>query len=275
MCKVKVLQFLLPLIYSPMALADEPFRVNEYSFSVTVSTPPAAVCVVDSRGQVTGADLFNEFDAVGQGKNIKQIPSSLVNQNNQVGENTGEFSLKTGWYIVIADGGFQEYKIRCKGLVDGICKIDLDWNNRNNNISSKTIYLATKKGEQKELSVIINPNSTVFFTSTRIIDPRGTLASIEVCCVSGEIFPGGVCNSLSSKMQSAIKLQDMGNSRASLGVVKAYLNELNAQSGKHVKEPAATILREEAEAILKSLEEHQAVPSAVPAKARKHWWWPF
>jgi hypothetical protein len=33
----------------------------------------------------------------------------------------------------------------------------------------------------------------------------------------------------------------------------AFLSELKAQGGRHVKEPALTILREEAEALLKTM----------------------
>ena len=59
-----------------------------------------------------------------------------------------------------------------------------------------------------------------------------------------------MCRSLEAKAQAAEASLKRGDRRAARSQLRAYLNELEAQAGKHVQEPALTILREEAEALL-------------------------
>ncbi len=76
------------------------------------------------------------------------------------------------------------------------------------------------------------------------------IAMTEGACSSRWITSEGICRSLQAKAQAVAAAEKRGNKQAVRGALRAFLSELRAQGGKHVLEPAFTILREEAEALL-------------------------
>ena len=87
-------------------------------------------------------------------------------------------------------------------------------------------------------------------TIDRALDSADLLGDVRRACQLGLIAPDGVCRSLEAKAGAAADSLGKGNSHSAHGQLGAFLKELAAQGGKHVQEPALTILREEAEALL-------------------------
>lgn len=58
----------------------------------------------------------------------------------------------------------------------------------------------------------------------------------------GDMDNQGVYTSLLSKAQNAVSLNDQGNTDAAVNVLNSFINELQAQKGKHVPESAADML---------------------------------
>jgi hypothetical protein len=121
------------------------------------------------------------------------------------------------------------------------------------------------RGQEKRF-LVATDREGVSISATRLVEPGELDVSVGVACRLGLISPDGVCRSLSAKASSAAAATKRGNREAARGVWRAFLQELAGQGGKHVQEPALTILREEAEALLNPV---PAMPiPAVKAKPK-------
>ena len=149
-------------------------------------------------------------------------------------------------------------------------------------VSLYNLYVAT--GSLNRLRVTFDPDRNLYVKVERIVRGEDLVKSIDIACRLKYIAPQGICQSLRAKARAAADAMARGNSKAATGEINAFLNELRAQGGKHVREPALTILREEAETLLSDLSRTGmggAVSatvlqgSAVKPNTRKPWWWPF
>lgn len=69
----------------------------------------------------------------------------------------------------------------------------------------------------------------------------------------GWIKSPGIVTSLNQKLKNALKDLEKGNEKAAAGVLKAFLNELDAQRGKHINENAYWLLRANVEFLIDRL----------------------
>jgi len=79
-------------------------------------------------------------------------------------------------------------------------------------------------------------------------------------CELGWISNPGICNSLRVKLEQASRALERGNNEAAVGLLQAFLNELEAQHGdepgKHVNDNAYWLLKVNVEFILERMENH-------------------
>jgi len=68
--------------------------------------------------------------------------------------------------------------------------------------------------------------------------------------VEGYGLPGGIENSLVSKLENAIKSFEKGNYNAAIGQINAFINEVEAQRGKKIPSTQADELIDMAQAII-------------------------
>jgi hypothetical protein len=101
--------------------------------------------------------------------------------------------------------------------------------------------------------------------AVRVVQPAELIQTVSLSCTLAQIAPGGMRESLMAKARAAADAFARGNKKAARGSLQAFLNELKAQGGKHVKEPALTILREEAEALLNP---PPPMPKVKPGKSK-------
>jgi hypothetical protein len=78
------------------------------------------------------------------------------------------------------------------------------------------------------------------------VDIDGLIAATEHVCELGWIEPWGVCNSLLAKLRAAKKAMERGAIGPATNQLNAFLNELDAQKGKHVSIAAYGLLRVDA-----------------------------
>lgn len=71
---------------------------------------------------------------------------------------------------------------------------------------------------------------------------ESTISLIEELYNSGEIDSAGIMNSLISKLEAAIEARAAGKDKAADNIIRAFLNQVSAQAGKHISEDAFTIL---------------------------------
>ncbi len=79
------------------------------------------------------------------------------------------------------------------------------------------------------------------------------IAEVGVMCSAGNIDNQGIANSLTAKLDAALKSLERGNVHAAKNTLLAFINALEAQAGKHVSEDAAARLIDAAYQILATL----------------------
>jgi hypothetical protein len=131
------------------------------------------------------------------------------------------------------------------------------------------IPFLVSKGVTREMRVVFSPSNNCDLKAARVVRAGDLAATLAVACELKMISPSGICASLRKKANAADASLKKGNVVASANQLNAFLNDLKAQGGKHIKEPALTILREEAEALLKSIgPDGKVVESKGRAKRR-------
>jgi parallel beta-helix repeat protein len=83
---------------------------------------------------------------------------------------------------------------------------------------------------------------------------EGTAAAVGALLDSGDIATAGIATSLTATLNSALQAQENGNVHAANNTLLAFINKVQAQSGKKISEEAAALLIEAANNILATLE---------------------
>jgi len=104
-------------------------------------------------------------------------------------------------------------------------------------------------GEQQD------PDLSDEFEISAGMDPN----SAAVCEMEGLVYMcgienGGIANSLAGKAENACRKHQQGNDNAAVNKLNAFINEVEAQRGKHIPEGVADVLAGYAAAAGQSLE---------------------
>jgi hypothetical protein len=79
---------------------------------------------------------------------------------------------------------------------------------------------------------------------------QSLIAGVNRFYQEGKIDNKGIKNSLLAKLMNAQAQMDKGQVKAALNILKAFINEVEAQSGKHIQMEAANMLIADAKAIM-------------------------
>jgi hypothetical protein len=79
------------------------------------------------------------------------------------------------------------------------------------------------------------------------------IAYINEAYKTGSVNNKGIANSLISKLETARAQLDKGKSKQAINALEAFLNELEAQRGKHVNIDAYEYLRENVMSIIEQI----------------------
>ena len=89
----------------------------------------------------------------------------------------------------------------------------------------------------------------------KVVENTTLRQDLDLCYKIGYITNKGIYNSLSKKVENAEKQADKGKYNTAINHLNAFINEVNAQRGKHIDEYAADkILIYDAEALIKYYE---------------------
>jgi hypothetical protein len=91
------------------------------------------------------------------------------------------------------------------------------------------------------------PSTTVVATFA------STLGDIANSLAIGLIDNSGIAGSLSSKIQAAQSATAGGQNRAAVNILKSFMNELSAQTGKHITGVAPQVLQDDAASLITQL----------------------
>lgn len=248
--------------------------------------PPAALVITDSLGHRSGVDLSKPLSRYGRGDEISEIPQADVDQQNIGNDNPSSTDwMPTAWNVTVYDAGDQSYTVELTGVSMGAVDLDLSAGRpRELMVRPFITKVFVEKGLTRKLRVVFAPSRNYELTVERIVTKDDLSCDIGIACKLGLIDPGGICRSLEAKADAIAKAMEESNKKGAEGVIGAFANELSAQAGKkHIKEPALTILREEAESLLKTVSggtqaratDQQEKSGLIPTQQGKKWWWPF
>ncbi len=80
------------------------------------------------------------------------------------------------------------------------------------------------------------------FQSPVSMDIESIVTQVNQYCAGGQISDKGTCNSLLQKLQGAIEARDRGQPDVACNKLNAFVNEVQAQSGKKIDPAAAQVL---------------------------------
>jgi len=239
---------------------------------IYVETPPALLYVQDSQGRRTGGDpkltvSSSGYQGEGDLSGLKEIPLSSVEQtniSNDSSEAYGQPQAVTGWTIHILDGGSQTYTLNLLGLADGQSDVFVTGFSAPKSPSNKfklRITALVVKNSTTQIAVMVDPSRRII-EATRIVDKDSLLRDGKAACGLSFIPYNRVCGRL---MEKAADIQDAlehhCNEKAE-ALIRSFLYSLGDSRQKgcmdrdehlFVKEPALSILKEDARALLNGL----------------------
>jgi hypothetical protein len=257
------------------------YEWKSHSLTISAIAPPAFITIEDSSGMKSGFIPLSQCAQNGTCSVFyDQIPYSEVSIVNLVNDETGhvgELESNTTWQIRLVDPVKQKLQVKIYGVENGLSDINFNLI-YDKNTGKKDMHISTPvvsgSGSNRLIEVTLDADMDTL-KALRVVSPADVLLDLRSMCQLNLISPPGVCNSLTAKVNHIRSAIDRKDEKVARNGINSLLNELNAESGKHVKEPAATILREEAEVLLNSLALTQTVQPQPLRKSSKHWWWPF
>jgi len=268
------------LIYLPNATSA--IEYDNHALGIRTHVPPASVCVIDMQGRMSGMNPDSLIDAWGGSEEINQIPKTEVDSQNIASDEESEYGKpqdKTAWFITIADGGKQTYSIVVKGIVSGVQRFTFSAFYAGERTLRPDYFINVLVGQDKycRFQVTYDPaNYSKIVTIDRGTTATKLMDALDVSCKIGDIDSNGICQSLKAKLVAISGSIGVNNVNAAKGELTAFLNELKAQGGKHVKEPSLSILLDEGDSLKRSINyNHLVLPNLKPGRKEKSWWWPF
>jgi len=206
-----------------------------------------------SDGQRIGFDPSRPISGNGVGSVLNEFPLADVDQQNIATDNsdgTRTLGSASTWNVAIMDESPASYTVRLTGLAEkaGSLYVAFVVHGSSARIFAKAKFLIGPTGIRE--FVVSSSRADLSVKMARIIAPQDLEQSIRIACDLKLIKEEGICRSLSAKAREAGVSVERGQLKAARGQINAFESELSAQAGQHIKEPALTILREEAEALL-------------------------
>jgi hypothetical protein len=112
-----------------------------------------------------------------------------------------------------------------------------------------------REGRSLEYVLTVDPSPTGQRASLiKTVTPDLLRENLIVAKELGQIKGDGIYNSLSQKVDNAEKQSTKGQKKAAANTLTSFINEVQAQTGKHIDPFAAKVLKEDAEILKKNLE---------------------
>lgn len=264
-----------PNISNTKLKAQVEFADNTYTFTYTISsentnTGKIWIFAIDIKKPEGGIDLSEEGLVNGPGylehtsaqvlsesTTPKMIPVGLFSPSNwnsglgilgQVtwGSNDDEYMIFPGYSL----SGFQITSRGLPSLRDFIIRPALTPPSENSNITTEQIKEVKNKVafKGKTLGPTAPPTD---FKATSFID---YIISMKHEAFSlGWITNQGIENNLDAKLENAKKKLEQGNANAARNVLEAFINEVEAQNGKHLTSEAYGLMKYNVEYLISRL----------------------
>jgi hypothetical protein len=176
-------------------------------------------------------------------------------QDNAVDTDGGSEAPTSVTYFV--DWGFPingSYTVQLNGLALGTYELAVTAFNINGGREvSAVVNGVASVGSTSSFQIQYVPTPGATATIMRLATFQSTLADIANSLALGLIDNAGIANALSSKIQAASSAASSGQNQTAGNVLNAFLNQLNAQTGKHITGVAPQVLLEDANSVISQL----------------------
>jgi hypothetical protein len=252
---------------------DIPFSINPTTDTIlgfVTVTPPAMIWVVDSLGNITGADSTQSVNRVGEQtqnfpNGLYEIPNSRAVQENIEGDD-GSVQPATTWDISIKTTAAQSYTLNVKGITSGVSGVGIDGLFPNDkNIKHTKLFFLVDTGTLRQLQVDFNPGLKKI-TLKRIVGAGDLLSDVKTACQLNQITSTQACKRLEEKAEAIQdSLEDLHYEKAE-ELILVFLHSLgesrpdgckDADDHNAITEQALTIIIEDAKALLAQVEKDE------------------
>lgn len=100
-------------------------------------------------------------------------------------------------------------------------------------------------------------------TFTIVVTPQSIMADVHEFLSSGDIKNAGLANALLAKLQAAARAESRGNCMAASNIYRAFISQVQAQTGKGISPPAAGILIADARYLIAQATDRNAEPGEL------------
>jgi len=248
------------------------FKPKNYWLGITAEAPPAMMWVADSQGRRAGADPGKSVDQNGiQGDGLhglEEIPASVTDQQNIQNDSTGQPQPRTLWSVSIPDGGPNTYTLNLKGIVSGTCYVGIHVGSNSSKNSNNYFGVFVTPNSVKQLNVSFDTNHLTT-TVQRVAENGDLLADVKTACYLNEITSSRVCKRLEKQAKAIQDALDHHHYEEAGRLIWVFLHSLgdsrpegckDDDDHSAVQEPALTILKEDAKALLAQVEKEEPSP---------------
>ena len=235
----------------PCTASDTPSGLAnpaDASFNLTTSVPngtETSNAFTNTHSVCDKASNCTSAGPVGPNKVDKKPPTIVINQPTATQYvHSATFTLN---YIVIDGGsgvGTVTPTIDGSGTVGGHGLLSGQVINLLTDLSvgqhTFTVGATDQVGNASSGSVIFNI----------IVTAQSIIADVNQFVSNGSINNQGIANSLLAKLNAALQARNNGNCSAAANIYGAFINEVMAQSGKHISTSAAAILIADAQYLI-------------------------
>ena len=266
--------FLMFFIQNINADIPQGYKVQKDFFIISTKTPPALLYIVDAHGNRAGINpsFITNLDQYGILKKVNgflnEIPLSQSEQQNN-GDPNNNFSPSptTPCLITILDGGNQTYTINLVGITEGVQRVtvkDLPLGRPSNPQGTK-VYVLIGPNIVKQIKVAVNTDTNTTDIS-RVVGNGDLLNDVKTACQLNQITSGHVCKHLediAEAIQGALDHHHYEEAERLIWVFLHSLGESRTEGCKDdddhaaIQEPALTILKEDAKALLAQVQKDE------------------
>ena len=217
-------------------VADPPGDISELDIAIGDA---ADFLIIDPAGYRLGIDPAT-------GQVVEELSNSAYFRDGLVDDLTGEAPREVARTGIIGQPILGTYQLSIMGTKLGVYTLSIRAFSQDGSPQPEVALVGIAAiGSMNVLSVQSQPSVGGSPSLQRIATFQDTLADINNSVRLGLIDNQGIANSLSQKLRAAQK----ANAPARNNILFAFINEVNAQTGKHISRTAAQVLLQDANSL--------------------------
>lgn len=211
------------------------------SFIYFYLASPAELIVIDSQGRKTGFDPTTQTY-------YYEISNAVYYEERLDNDETGEPGIPIK-VLNIGQPGNGIYTLQVIGIDSGSYELGMNASDMNGSSTIQLVSGVTKPNFVSEYTIDYTSTPGVSIPIEHHIIIPDIITEIEIGRSLNLIDNEGIKNSLVQKLKNAEKKLNQNQTKAAVNILRALINEIKAQSGKHINSGIAAILIEDVKSV--------------------------